>query len=66
MNKRFVCKPLSFRLNGKLVNVASSEGQALGGAVDELGAKDVKIGCNANCMPVPYWLMELFYLCVFC
>ena len=49
MNKRFVCKPLSFRLNGKLVNVASSEGRRLSEVLrDELGAKDVKIGCNAG------------------
>ena len=49
MNKQFVCKPLSFQLNGKLVNVASSEGRRLSEVLrDELGAKDVKIGCNAG------------------
>ena len=49
MNKQFDCKPLSFHLNGKLVSVASAEGRRLSEVLrDELGAKDVKIGCNAG------------------
>ena len=49
MNKHMPEVPLCFQLNGRPVSVGKPDGRRLSEVLrDDLGSKDVKIGCNAG------------------